>query len=81
MGHFRTFQANPHNWQSAPLLALRHQLEVLQEQSLRQGAGDRAIDRNVGHLAEGDAGDHHFDESLLAAPMAVEGNGWCRCCK
>jgi hypothetical protein len=40
-----------------------------------QGAGEGLAHRDVGHFADGDAGDFDFDPSLLTAPAAVDGDG------
>ena len=49
-------------------LLFRHRLEFLQEQPLRHGAGEAAVQRDVGHFAEGAAGD---DEVAIA--VAIRG--------
>ena len=61
---------------SAPLLALGHGLEAIQKLPLRHGAGDARVQRDVGHGAEGDAGDDDFGGTLLVLPAAVDGDGW-----
>jgi len=58
------------------LLALRHQLEVLQELQLWHSAADRTMYPNIGHLAGVDAGDGDFNAHLLTLPVAADVDGW-----
>jgi hypothetical protein len=55
----------------ARLLLPCYGLKALEKQPLGHRTGNQAIDRNVRHLADGDAGDHHLDPTLLAEPMTV----------
>ena len=56
----------------ASLLALCDGPEVLKKLPLRQRAGEGLVQRDVGHLADGDAGDADFAFDLLAPPAAVD---------
>ena len=62
----------------ARLLPPCHGLEVLEELPLRQRAREALVQRDIGHGAEGDAGDLDFCGNLFTAPAGVDGDGWVR---
>jgi hypothetical protein len=50
----------------------------LEELPLRQRAREALVQRDIGHGAEGDAGDLDFCGNLFTAPAGVDGDGWVR---
>src|SRR6516162_6598179 len=60
------------------LLALRHGLEVLEEQPQRDAAREGFVGCDVAYLLAADAGDDDFGGSFLVLPVAVDGDadGW-----